>query len=94
MYNRFRSNRGGRARSFSPRGGNRFGGARRIKSFDPSQIVNLPPRIEQSQEYVVTHQFADFAISDSIKRNIRKKAMSPLPQFRIRQYLPFWKDVT
>jgi ATP-dependent RNA helicase RhlE len=75
MYNRFNNNRRsggrsfGRSRSYG-RGGR---GMRRIKTFDPSQIVNLPSPISETQEYTVTHQFSDFQISDSIKRNIEIK---------------------
>jgi superfamily II DNA/RNA helicase len=71
MYNnRFNGRRGG-GRHFSPRGGG-FG-ARRIKTFDPSQIVNFPPVSAEVEEYVVTHQFSDFQVSDAIKRNIASK---------------------
>ena len=50
-----------------------FGGARRIKSFDPSQIINFPPTPLEIKEDVITHQFSDFQISDLIKRNIEVK---------------------
>jgi ATP-dependent RNA helicase RhlE len=73
MYYRFKSNHRGGGRSFPQRGGNRFGGGRQIKSFDPSQIVNLPPLISDAGEYVTVHQFSDFNISDAIKRNIEVK---------------------
>ena len=73
MYYRFKSNRRGGGRSFPSRGGNRFGGGRQIKSFDPSQIVNLPPIVTETEEYVTSHQFSDFNISDVIKRNIELK---------------------
>jgi ATP-dependent RNA helicase RhlE len=48
-------------------------GFRRIKTFDPSQIVNLPPMVSETNDYVVTHQFSDFNVSDLIKRNIAVK---------------------
>ncbi|MCX6705294.1 MAG: DEAD/DEAH box helicase [Candidatus Woesebacteria bacterium] len=77
MYYRFKSNRrGGRRgsppahRAYGPAG---FSGGRRIKSFDPSQIVNLPPLVSDTGEYAVTHQFSDFNISDIVKRNIKVK---------------------
>jgi ATP-dependent RNA helicase RhlE len=73
MYYRFKSNHRGGGRSFPPRGGNRFGGGRQIKSFDPSQIVNLPPIVAETGEYVTSHQFSDFDISDAVKRNIELK---------------------
>ena len=80
MYYRFKSNHRGGGRSFPQRGGGNFGGGRRIKSFDPSQIVNLPPIVSDAPDYVATHQFSDFAISDSIKRNIEVKGYkTPTP---------------
>jgi len=80
MYYRFKSNHRGGGRSFPQRGGGNFGGGRRIKSFDPSQIVNLPPVVSDAPDYVATHQFSDFAISDSIKRNIEVKGYkTPTP---------------
>jgi ATP-dependent RNA helicase RhlE len=83
MYNRYNNRRGGGSRS-SFRGrqfgrGSGFGG-RRIKTFDPSQIVNLPPRPEVLENYVVNHQFSDFQVSDAIKRNIASKGyITPTP---------------
>lgn len=78
MYRRFNSRRGG-GRRFSSRGGNNFGG-RRIKTFDPSQIVNLPPAVVETKEYVVARQFSDFQISDALKRNISSKGYkTPTP---------------
>jgi superfamily II DNA/RNA helicase len=75
MNYRFKSNRRGGGRTFPQRGGNRFGGrgVRTIKSFDPSQIINLPPIPLEIKEDVITHQFSDFQISDLIKRNIEIK---------------------
>jgi len=79
MYNRFHSNRNG-GRHFSPRGGRGFGAARRIKSFDPTQIVNFPPQIKEVAEYVVVNQFSDFDVSDALKRNIAQKGYkTPTP---------------
>jgi superfamily II DNA/RNA helicase len=79
MYNRFNnsSRRGGggsfnRGRSFG-RGNGGFGGGRRIKTFDPTQIINLPPVVPEVEEYVVTNQFSDFKISDTLKRNVISK---------------------
>lgn len=78
MHNRFNNRRGG-GRRFSSRGGNNFGG-RRFKTFDPSQIVNLPPAVVETREYVVARQFSDFQISDALKRNISSKGYkTPTP---------------
>ncbi|MDP3994852.1 MAG: DEAD/DEAH box helicase [bacterium] len=54
-YNNFR--RGGR-------------NVRRIKSFDPSGVINSPQRYEKVPEYVITHEFNDFAINEQLKRNV------------------------
>lgn len=85
MYNRFnnKGRRGGarpfnRGRSFG-HGNGGFGG-RRIKTFDPSQIVNLPPSNEQIEEYTITHQFSDFKISDTLRNNVISKGYkTPTP---------------
>jgi len=54
-YNNFR--RGGR-------------NVRRIKSFDPSSVISPPQRYEKVPEYVITHEFNDFAINEQLKRNV------------------------
>ncbi len=53
--------------------GRSFGGARRVKTFDPSQVVNLTPVQDQTPEYEVKHQFSDFEISSRLKANIQTK---------------------
>jgi superfamily II DNA/RNA helicase len=63
-FNRGRSN--GRSGGFG-------GGARRIKTFDPSQVVSFTPVQDETPEYVVKNQFSDFAISDRLKENINVK---------------------
>jgi superfamily II DNA/RNA helicase len=80
MYNRYNSRRGGASRGYSPRGRSGFGGGRRIKTFDPSQIVNLPASTEIIPDYVTTNQFSDFKISDALKRNVISKGYkTPTP---------------
>jgi superfamily II DNA/RNA helicase len=78
MYYQKNSNRGGYG---SSQRGRIFGsGARRIKTFDPSQIVNLPPRIEESHDYAIMHQFSDFKISDTLRQNVIEKGYTtPTP---------------
>lgn len=78
---------GGNSRGFS-RGGNR-GGSRGGKRFggayiDPSRFVNKintsASVVEEIPEYVATHKFADFAITDALKRNIAAKGyITPTP---------------
>lgn len=80
MYNRYNSRRGGssgRNRGYG-RGG--FGGGRRIKTFDPSQIVNEVTKPEEIIEYEVKNQFSHFEISDTLKRNVISKGYkTPTP---------------
>jgi len=64
-------------RSFQPR---HFQPRRRVKSFDPSRIVDLPPQVTGADDYTVTHEFSDFAIAESLKRNIASKGYkTPTP---------------
>lgn len=59
---------------------NRRGGFRRIKSFDPSQIVNLPPQKVEAVNYEIKHEFSDFDISEELKRNVISKGYkTPTP---------------
>ena len=66
-YNRFNSRRGG------------FG-VRRVRSFDPSSVINTPQRYEKAPEYAITNEFSDFAICEELKRNIVGKGYkTPTP---------------
>lgn len=58
----------------------RSGGVRRIRTFDPTNVINSPqPRISV-QEYAITHKFSDFAVSDALKRNVQNRNYSqPTP---------------
>ena len=67
-YNRYNEGRSGAGR------GRYFGGGvRRIRSFDPSSVINAPQRYEKVVEYTITHEFNDFAIDEELKRNIVEK---------------------
>ena len=83
MSRQFYSRRGSRPQNRGSHGSGRsFGGGRgrRIKTFDPSQIVNFPASVVEAEEYVIVNQFSDFSISDSIKRNILSKGYTtPTP---------------
>lgn len=72
MYNnRFKPSHRGPQRGFSR--GN-FS-ARRVKTFDPSQVINnLPQNVTSvtKEEYVPTHAFSDFNIDERLKANILK----------------------
>lgn len=53
---------------------------RRIKTFDPTNVVNAPRKIREVQERAIVHTFADFKISDELKRNVIKRGYkTPTP---------------
>lgn len=63
-----------RRNGYSPRG------VRRIRTFDPTNVINAPQIKASIPEYVVTHQFSDFAISDVLKRSIAgRNYLNPTP---------------
>lgn len=65
---------------YNNRFNNRRGGFRRIKTFDPSRIVDLPPAPVETINYEIKNSFADFNLSDILKRNIEKKGYkTPTP---------------
>lgn len=68
MYNRYNNNR-------------RFGGGgRRIKTFNPSLLVNMPPAPVEEIKYEIKNSFADFEIEEALKRNILAKGYkTPTP---------------
>ncbi|RJQ31724.1 MAG: DEAD/DEAH box helicase [Actinobacteria bacterium] len=49
------------------------GGRHNQATFDPSLLVKQAEPNQAKQEYCATHQFADFAICDQLKRNIGTK---------------------
>lgn len=53
--------------------GNRFSGGKRIKSFDPTDFINIPVTASTSAEYTTTNGFSDFQIADKLKENISQK---------------------
>lgn len=60
---------------FAPRGasrdrGGRGGGVRRIRTFDPTDIIANPKARVVTEDYAVTHKFEDFDVVDGLKRNI------------------------
>ncbi|MCJ7804185.1 DEAD/DEAH box helicase [Patescibacteria group bacterium] len=87
MYRKL-NNRHGRDRNFSRFGGGSFRGRKTIKSFNPTDLINKfvsdgintlqeKPEVE---EHVVSHSFADFQISDQLKRNIIERGYkTPTP---------------
>src|SRR5258706_1346595 len=71
----FGGNRGGRGY-----GGGGRGGVRRIRTFDPTDIIHNPKAKAAKEEYTITHKFEDFAVTDALKRNIQNRNYSsPTP---------------
>lgn len=67
--NRFRSRRAGARRQ----------GSFRIKTFDPSHVVNNAPAASR-ESYEPKHAFSDFAISENLKASINKRGFTiPTP---------------
>jgi superfamily II DNA/RNA helicase len=62
-------------------GGRGNGGRHVVRTFDPTLLVrNTPVRAESSDVFVPTHSFADFAISEELKKNIAYKGYTePTP---------------
>ncbi len=74
--NRSRGMSSSRGRSY----GGRNSGGRRIKTFDPTSIVNAPPKQDIFAPVAITHEFSDFLISDQLKRNVISKGYkTPTP---------------
>lgn len=59
---------------FKKRPTRRFGGSRRIKIFDPTNLISKSEIIHtdsnKNSDYQIKNQFNDFLISDQLKRNI------------------------
>ncbi|MFZ3386529.1 MAG: DEAD/DEAH box helicase, partial [Candidatus Hydromicrobium sp.] len=79
MYRKF-NNSHGRDRNFSRFGGGSFRGRKTIKSFNPLDFINIPQEKHEVEENVVSHSFADFQVSDQLKRNIIERGYkTPTP---------------
>jgi len=87
MYRKF-NNRHGRDRNFSRFVGGSFRGRKTIKSFNPTALINTFVSGEintlqekhEVEEYVASHSFADFQVSDQLKRNIIERGYkTPTP---------------
>jgi len=75
----YKNNRRFRPR-FNNRGRGRAQGSFRIKSFDPSQIVNQSIGLKEEKAYLPEHAFGDFAVSESLKSRILKRGfVTPTP---------------
>ena len=87
MYRKL-NNRHGRDRNFSRFGGGSFRGGKTIKSFNPLDLIsklvsgeiNTPQEKHEVEEHVASHSFADFQVSDQLKRNIIERGYkTPTP---------------
>lgn len=83
MYSQNRSRRFGSFRSSKPgnfRGGFRNssprGGRRTLKTFDPSMFVKKVVEVPTVEEYVSQHQFTDFAVNQSLMKNILSRGFT------------------
>ncbi len=66
--------------SFNRQGPSQGRGVKRIKSFNPIDLVSHPPADENQAETPASHSFADFKISDVLKKNISLKGYdTPTP---------------
>lgn len=74
MYGQF-NQRNRNRHSFNRFNGNSFrGGKARIRTFDPTIVINAPQfEKKAAEEYVASHSFADFEIAEKIKQNIVQK---------------------
>ncbi len=60
--------------------GQRFAGGKRIKAFDPSDVIKIPVESVIAEEFVAVNQFSDFKIDERLKQNITNKGyISPSP---------------
>lgn len=64
---------------------NRFGSiclrARtRVRSFDPTNLINTPQDRKDTEKYAISYTFSDFQVSDKLKENILQKGYkTPTP---------------
>jgi ATP-dependent RNA helicase RhlE len=77
------------------RGGFRGRSRSRGVSIDPAKYVNRASLLEPEPEYIVAHQFTDFAISDQLKANIVARGYTqPTPiQDQVIPYILSGRDV-
>lgn len=61
------------------RGG--FGnGVRRVKTFNPTDLINTPRAISQTVDYKITHEFSDFKVDPRLIQNVLEKGYkTPTP---------------
>jgi superfamily II DNA/RNA helicase len=69
-YGQGRNSYGGRSSYGGSFRGGQNRGQRRIKTFDPTFLVNAPVRDVAPKEYKIVNSFNDFKISEVLKRNI------------------------
>lgn len=63
-----------------PRRGHRQNGPRRVKTFDPSFVVQKAVGAQKEEEYVPIHSFSDFDVEPRLKSNISARGFTkPTP---------------
>jgi len=60
-------------RSFNRYNGRSSYAGRRIKTFNPTELINNPQIVEEKEEYKILHSFSDFKISSELRKNILDK---------------------
>lgn len=65
---------------FNRSNGRSFRGTRRIKFFNPIDLINSPQVYEKEKEYLITHSFSDFNLPNDLVKNILDKGYkTPTP---------------
>ena len=73
MYKRFGNRNRMRHSHNRFNGSSSRGGFKKVRSFDPSNMVNIPQPLDSVHKDIILHTFNDFQISDPLKRNILEK---------------------
>jgi len=72
MYRQSR-NRSYKRSNYGRNNGRSFRGVRRIKFYDPTDLINNPIESKKQEEDIISHSFSDFEISEDLKKNIIEK---------------------
>ena len=66
--------------NFNRFGGNRLRARTRVRSFDPTNLINTPQDRKDTEKYAISYTFSDFQVSDKLKENILQKGYkTPTP---------------
>jgi len=79
MYRQFKK-RSFKRRNFSRFKRNNNQGARKVRAFNPIELINSPEVNQKEKEFSITHSFSDFPINKALMRNIFEKGYkTPTP---------------